>query len=178
MSLSGTLARFQDPTKRRKRREAKEKQEAEKRHKMRERNKLYAKNCFNNVLTPLEYNVWKHELLPEHERKWRASDLATLYAQIRDNELDEVCSEEKSGDGIFSILFYFAVEAELQKWLQARLREIGWKQNMTNYHAVQACDSASELPRVFVEIYRMAIKQMQRLTEYEAALTPTQNFGN
>lgn len=152
------LKKFQDPVKKRQRKEKRNKQEEERKAKIVNAGKRWAKDEFNSAPSAEELSTWKKLLLDtvpsmEHLEEMKLESESMTVESIK-------YVPPLRTDGLYSIMNFVSAMDHCTNWLNSRLTETGWKMNATNYDPVAVSHSTTELLAATLECYRMAIKQM------------------
>jgi len=170
MSTSGekpsedVFDRFTDATKKRKRKEKKTNESQKKRAKIVNTGKKFAKSEFNVVPTPEDVELWEAFVVqPVPDQKW-------LETRLREAKITDVGYQQlPKTHGIFCVYDFLSAAGHCTEWLDMQLHRMGWRRNMTGYVPVTVCHSTNELLDATLECYKMAIKQMLRLQEFQTA---------
>lgn len=151
--LKKTLNSFTNPTTLKKKAIKKRKKEEAKANE----DKRYAKNCFNDPPDEKDKKKWQTFLDPFIKKpttEFLQKELDTIL--LSDIGFQIPKKDEKTLIGIFTFL-----EAcdHCELWLKEKLRKIGWKCNMTQFHPVSSSFSLEVLLHNTLECYKMACKQ-------------------
>lgn len=152
-SIQKTLKRFTNPVVLKKKAVKKRKKEEQKANE----DKVYALDKFNTAPTKEEKKKWETLIDPFI----KVPSLEFLKTEMKETMISDIGfqvpnQKENSLIGIFTFL-----EAcdHCDNWLKEKLRKIGWKCNMTDFHPVSSSFSLDVLLHNTLECYKMACKQ-------------------
>jgi hypothetical protein len=149
------LDRFSNPERKRKRKEEKEQKQLQRAAKnITEKQSLEL--VFNDPLTPQECNLLKPFLTNKLATR---EQLAKWIDTTTQDSIGFVSSADNSMVNFFNCSFH------CEEWFQAKLLEIGFTHNKTNYNFIPLCHTVTELLAENVVGFKMACKQMMRYLE-------------
>jgi hypothetical protein len=117
-----------------------------------------SEEVFNEPLTDKEYKLYTDS--------WNYSGL-DLKKQMEDVRTTDIMYEKsRNTDGLAFVRNMINANKSAKKWLDGKLEEIGWSQNMTNYDFLATSICEQDIPEEAVNSFLMACKQGMRMNEF------------
>lgn len=155
--------RFTDPKRKKRKKEIQEKSAEEKRQEILSLGKLHAKDFFNEQPSKDDLKNWqRYVVAPPSEEK--LDQLLKSMQECKDCKDCNTHIQFQSvgiSRGLYCVFNFLHCVLHCKKWLQERLLELGWKENVTGYDPICVSHSINELLPAMIECYKMAIKQMK-----------------
>jgi hypothetical protein len=130
-----------------------------------DKGKLFATDMYNFPLEKTEYELLKTNYNEKDDKK---------NIEFLQNECNIITVEYinfkykgKTNSGFSAIYKFLACCKYCKEWLEVKLKNIGWNQNMTSYNPSAVSNSCKELQESTIECYKIACKQMIQFLKFK-----------
>ncbi len=146
--------------------QAKKKQKREKSQKVKitknvERGKIKLDDMFNEKVSDDDYIKWRKYLNSNRISK------IEIIRKMKTIKVSDIGYKPKKVKGLMCIVHFIECVDHCINWLEEHFNEIGWVKNITGYNPCAVSHSVNELLVSTIECYKIGLKQMLKVYEYE-----------